>query len=146
MYSKILIPVDGSDTSKTAAKKGVELASKFGSSVHAIYVIDPESFFRKIKTTDPIGMEKAWKNARLDFEKEGTLALNEVKILCKEKRVPFTEEILEGKPGVEIVNIAKDKNFDLIVMGSAKISNKFLLGSVAEHVVRNAHCSVLISK
>lgn len=146
MYSKILIPVDGSDASKTAAKKGVELASKFGSSVHAIYVIDPESFFGKIKTTDPIAMEKAWKNARLDFEKEGALALNAVKILCEEKRVPFTKELLEGKPGLEIVNIAKDKNFDLVVMGSAKITNKFLLGSVAENVVRNAQCSVFISR
>lgn len=146
MYSKILIPVDGSDTSKKAAARGIELAAKFGSTVHAVYVIDPESFFGKIKTTDPIAMEKTWKNARLEFEEEGALALNAAKIMSEEKKVPFTKEILEGKPGTELVKIAKEKNFDLIVMGSAKITNKFLLGSVAENVVRNASCSVFISR
>jgi len=146
MYKKILIPVDGSEISEKATMKGIELAEKFKSSVFAVYVIDKASFFGKIKTTDPREMEKQWASIKIESQKEGEKALNVVENAAKEKNIPFAKEILEGKPGNEIVKAASNKNIDLIVMGSAKITNKFLLGSVAEHVVRNAACSVLICR
>lgn len=146
MYSKILIPVDGSETSEEASRRGIEVAAKCGSSVHAVYVIDRESFFGKIKTTDPTEMERQWMNTKLEFKREGEKALSAVENMAREKRIPFTKEMLEGKPGSEIIKAVNDRNIDLVVMGSARITNKFLLGSVAENVVRNVACSVLISR
>ena len=44
MFKQILVPIDGSDTSKLALAKALGLAKAFGSAVTAIYVIDPYPF------------------------------------------------------------------------------------------------------
>ena len=44
MYKHLLVPVDGSDTSKLAVDKAAVLAKAFGSRVTVIYVIDPYPF------------------------------------------------------------------------------------------------------
>jgi nucleotide-binding universal stress UspA family protein len=54
-------------------------------------------------------------------------------------------ELRKGSPFLEIVRYAKDKNIDLIVLGTHGRSglSHVLLGSVAERVVRKAPCPVL---
>ncbi len=53
-----------------------------------------------------------------------------------------------GKPTVEILRVAEESNCDLIVMGThgRRGLARMLMGSVAEHVVRNATCAVLVVK
>jgi nucleotide-binding universal stress UspA family protein len=54
--------------------------------------------------------------------------------------------ILEGSPADEIVNFAEKNDIDLIVMGTQGKSaiQRFLIGSVAENVVRHSKKIVLI--
>jgi nucleotide-binding universal stress UspA family protein len=56
--------------------------------------------------------------------------------------------IVEGLPFQAIIDIAKDKNVDLIVMGTHGRTGLIhvLMGSVAEKVVRLAPCSVLVTR
>jgi len=56
--------------------------------------------------------------------------------------------VLDGKPAAEIVRYAKEQNIDLIVIGTQGKQGieRFLLGSVAETVIRSAHCRVLVVK
>jgi nucleotide-binding universal stress UspA family protein len=56
--------------------------------------------------------------------------------------------MLEGDPTREIVRLAREKECDLIVMGTHGWTGltRLLMGSVAEHVVRKAHCPVLTVK
>jgi nucleotide-binding universal stress UspA family protein len=56
--------------------------------------------------------------------------------------------IADGEPGEEIVRVATERNCDLIVMGTHGRTGleRLLMGSVAEKVMRDAKCSVLVVK
>jgi len=56
--------------------------------------------------------------------------------------------LAEGVPAEEIVNVARDKRCDLVVMGTHGRTGlgRLLMGSVAELVVRRATCPVLTVK
>jgi nucleotide-binding universal stress UspA family protein len=62
--------------------------------------------------------------------------------------VPVDVNEISGEPGAEIVAAAQKCNADLIVMGTHGETGfgRFLIGSVAEHVVRHAPCAVLTLK
>jgi len=54
----------------------------------------------------------------------------------------------EGRTVQEILKVARDSEFELIVMGARGISKirEMLLGSVSDGVIRNAPCPVLVTK
>jgi universal stress protein A len=62
--------------------------------------------------------------------------------------VKYEHHYLRGSPVVEILTFAEDKNVDLIVMASHGRTGlpRLLMGSIAEGVMRKAHCPVLIVK
>jgi len=64
------------------------------------------------------------------------------------KGVAVDARLAEGEPAVVIVDLARETGADLIVIGSHGRSglSRLLMGSVAEHVVRNASCPVLTVK
>lgn len=67
----------------------------------------------------------------------------------KENGLPETTHILvnHGNPYHTILEVAEDKNVDLIVMASHRPGwEDYLLGSVAAKVVRHAKCSVLVQR
>jgi nucleotide-binding universal stress UspA family protein len=58
----------------------------------------------------------------------------------------FTTEVTSGRAFVEMVNCARERNADLIVLratGAASLE-KIVVGSTAERVPKEAHCSVLV--
>jgi nucleotide-binding universal stress UspA family protein len=61
------------------------------------------------------------------------------------KAVRYQAMVREGNPHHEILKVAKELQADLIVMGPRGKTGlaQFLIGSVAERVVRHAHCPVL---
>jgi len=67
------------------------------------------------------------------------------KIVLPDPSVPCVRRVTVGDPASEIVNVAKEENVDLIVMSThgRKGISRLLMGSVAELVVRRAHCPVL---
>ena len=62
--------------------------------------------------------------------------------------IPVHHVFLEGDPAAEIVRYAKDANIDQIVMGTHGRTgvDRLLMGSVAEKVMRDAPCSVMVVK
>jgi nucleotide-binding universal stress UspA family protein len=62
--------------------------------------------------------------------------------------IPVTHVFLEGDPATEIVRYARDTGVDRIVMGThgRTGTERLLMGSVAEKVLRDAPCSVLVVK
>jgi len=56
--------------------------------------------------------------------------------------------LLSGVPATELLQLAEDRHVDLIVLGSHGRTGlaRLLMGSVAEQVVRGAHCPVLVVK
>ena len=77
--------------------------------------------------------------------KEGKDAVAQVEIIADEMGVPYEGAVVEGNPGSEIMRFAEEKGVDIIVMGTVGRTglDKFLLGSVAEKVVRGSRIPVL---
>jgi len=149
MISKVLLPVDGSERSIKAAKKGIEIAHKFNAEIYGIYVVPSQSMLiDKIVFGDTTKLPEELKRITMEERENGKNILNMIENIVSEKfpRGTFRKQILEGDPKKEIINVAERNNIDLIVMASSKIHNRFLIGSVTEHVIRNSPCAVMIVK
>ena len=136
-FNKILIPTDGSEYTKEAITKGLELAKVLDAEVTALYVVDQTSFIN-------FPMDSTIVSVYSLLEKEGKDAVENVKSEGAKLGLSVNVKIEEGSPPRKILEISKQ--YDLIVMGTLGRTgvSKLLLGSVAEKVVRFADCPVLV--
>jgi nucleotide-binding universal stress UspA family protein len=141
MYDRILIPTDGSDEARKAARHGIDLASALGGSVHALYVMDLPGVPRALSLRDD---EEA---VREQYEQYGERVTAAVDDMAAEAGVECTTAIKSGTVHEEIVKYAADEDLDVIVMGTG-YQGRFgaLLGTVAEKVVRAATVPVISTK
>ncbi|MBO4357533.1 MAG: universal stress protein [Candidatus Methanomethylophilaceae archaeon] len=137
VFSKILVPTDGSEYTKPAIKQAVELAKLTGAQITALYVLD-----QTVLTNMP--MDTAVMNVYKTLEKEGQDAVNYVMELATEAGVKAELSVKEGTP-VKVI-LEESQNYDVIVMGTLGRTgmSKLLMGSVAERVVRAASCPVMV--
>ena len=138
-YRNIVIATDGSENSKRAISYGIEIAKLSGATVHALYVVDTSSF-------SSIPMDAGWEAMYEILRKEGKKAVSEVKERGEVSGVEVREVLWEGHPSNEIIDFAENNNADLIVMGTLGKTglDRFLMGSVAEKVVRGSKVPVLV--
>ena len=135
---KILCPIDHSDCSKEALKYAVSFAMKDEAKLLLLHIIDIRSFNDGLEAMS------------IQIPDEETLEQLRVKLLnCipEEIRDDMDVEalVVQGIPFAEIIGTAKEKDIDMIVIGShgrTGISH-MMLGSVSEKVVRKAPCPVL---
>jgi len=140
-YRKIMVATDGSESVRRAVETAVEIAKISGAKLYAVYVIASEGF--SIIYPKNVG----WERAILEyFRAEGKEATDYVENLGKVADVEVEPVILEGTPANELVDFAERSDIDLIVMGTLGRTGiqKFLLGSVAENVVRHSKRPVLV--
>jgi nucleotide-binding universal stress UspA family protein len=139
-YKKILIAIDNSAWSMKAAKAGFALAHGLQAAVGLLYVIDRS---KEVVNAD-LGITPA---------QSGTVLLQEAgQVIEQYIRLyqgagPVERFTPEGVPEQEIVNISREWQADMIVMGTHGRSGigKLLTGSVAEHVIRHAAIPVLVT-
>lgn len=138
-YRNIVIATDGSENSQRAISYGIEIAKLSGATVHALYVVDTVSF-------SSIPMDAGWESMYDTLKNEGEKAISEVKERGKVSGVEVREVLLEGHPSNEIIDFAEKNNVDLIVVGTLGKTglDRFLMGSVAEKVVRGSKVPVLV--
>jgi nucleotide-binding universal stress UspA family protein len=138
MFKKILVATDGSDHGFRAAKVALDLGKISGGKVTAIYVADTNK-------TSHLPDDMLLFSIRELLLKEGKEALKQVEAEAKEMGVDYEGVVAEGNPGSEIIAYAESANMDIIIMGAVGRTgiDKFLLGSVAEKVVRNSRVPVL---
>ena len=138
-YRNIVIATDGSENNKRAISHGIEIAKLSGATVHALYVVDTSAF-------SSIPMDAGWEEMYEILKREGEKAVFEVKELGEAPGVEVREVLLEGHPSNEIINFAENNNADLIVMGTLGKTglDRFLMGSVAEKVIRGSKVPVLV--
>ncbi|MHC1680762.1 MAG: universal stress protein [Methanomassiliicoccales archaeon] len=137
LFKKILIPTDGSEYTKAAVSKGLEMAKATGAEVTALYVVDQTSFIN-------FPMDSTIISVYTLLEREGEEAMEYVKKEAEKLGVKLTTRIEEGTPSRKIVDLSAEH--DLVVMGTLGRTgfSKLLLGSVAERVVRFAKCPVMV--
>jgi nucleotide-binding universal stress UspA family protein len=130
---KIVYPTDFSSYSNQAYFHAVALAENHGASLTVLFVYNPEQ-----KMPAPAGRGEPRQYWRDQLEQ----------IRPVNPRIPVQHVFLEGDPASEIVRYGRDNGADLIVMGTHGRTGveRMLLGSVAEKVLRDASCSVLVVK
>ena len=138
MFENVLIATDGSKHSERAAKIGIEIAKLSGGKVISVYVADTS---RMSHLPDDMLLF----SIRDILMREGKDATDYVEGLARESGVESEKVVLEGNPGEEILRYAEQHGASLVVMGSVGRTglDRFLLGSVAEKVVRNSKAPVL---
>jgi len=138
MFKKILAATDGSEHGLRAAKVALELGKISGGKVTAIYVADTNR-------TSHLPDDMLLFRIRELLLKEGKEALKHVETLAKHMDVASESVVVEGNPGSEIISYAQSEGMDIIIIGAVGRTglDKFLLGSVAEKVVRSSKIPVL---
>lgn len=138
-YRNIVIATDGSENTQKAISYGIEIAKLSGATVHALYVVDTSSF-------SSIPMDAGWEAMYEILKKEGEKAVSEVKKQGEAAGVDVKEVIEEGHPSNAILEFSENNNVDLVVMGTLGKTglDRFLMGSVAEKVVRGSKIPVMV--
>lgn len=138
-YKKFLIAVDDSAFSMKAAKAGFALAHAIKAMIGILYVVDKS---KEVSNTD-LGMTPAQSQTILLREAEKTIEQYIKMYNGIDKIFRFTPE---GFPEQEILNIAKEWEADLIIMGTHGRSGlgRILTGSIAEYIIRHAEIPVMV--
>ena len=134
---KILFPTDFSTLSDAALKHATTLAKDTGATLVIVHVEEPPAaygggeMYYGLPDPDVADLQKM---------------LEAVK--PTDPSVTFEHRLVTGQPAREIVELAKEKGVDLIVMGTHGRTGlgRILMGSVAEAVVRHAPCPVFTFK
>lgn len=143
---KILCPSDFSENAQEALQYALHLMLKDDdATLYLIHVVDSRVFDYggPIYEQEPYVTRVALDQSTREQLEKKLLARIPEKI---QNRVETT--ILFGVPFLEIISTAKDKNIDLIVIGTHGRTGiaHMLIGSVAEKIVRKAPCPVLTVK
>ena len=142
VYKKILVPVDGSAFSFSAAKYAIALAKPSGAEVICVHSIvnPPYMTYPSAGMMIPRYIEEAKTEASGWFD--------QIKAMAAPAGVKVTTDTILDVFSItdSILNYAKAHNVDLIVMGTHGRSGvkRLLMGSVASGVVAHAGCPVLV--
>jgi nucleotide-binding universal stress UspA family protein len=134
--NRILLATDLSTSSEGASDEAIQLARALGAELLAVSVIDSER---------PAPFER--QSARMDQRRAAReLAAQVLVVRGRRAGVPTSFLVWEGDPGPSIVDAADAEAADLVVIGSRGRNRleRAVLGSVSDHVLRHAHCPVLI--
>lgn len=138
---RLLLPVDFSRCTDQAALFACTLCKQLQAELHLLHVLE------KHASTTPVfvgglAVPTLALESRHDADQALLAAINPRDALG----LPITRVTAEGEPAVEIARYAQQADIDLIVMGSHGRTGlrHLLLGSVAERVIREAACPVLV--
>ena len=133
---KIIFPTDFSTAAEVGMPEAESLAKARGATLVVLHVQEPLM---------------AYEGALYYGPNEPTTELLDRmlhEVVLEDKTIPVEYRLAMGDPATEIVRVANEEHADLIVMGTHGRSgfSRFLMGSVAELVVRHANCPVLTYK
>jgi nucleotide-binding universal stress UspA family protein len=146
MYDHILIPTDGSDAAENAVEQAIDLAEKYGATVHALYVVDVDATNLSLGTEQVDRIRQGGLDDMPEVRAEADEATGFVADAGAERGVTVEEHVTAGSPARAIRRFVEDNHIDLVVMGSHGRSglSRVVLGSVAEKVLRRTRLPVLV--
>ncbi|GHD63683.1 universal stress protein [Jeongeupia chitinilytica] len=143
MYDRILVPVDGSDTSNHGLREALRLAKRLGAQLRLLHVVDPQlvyiDFGGMVNVSDYVE----------SIRKAGREVLAEAVKIAEAEGVPTDAELREKNGGtVADLVLAEAKKWEagMIVMGThgRRGIRHLVLGSDAMGVVREAAIPVVL--
>ena len=139
---KIMVPIDFSNFSRNALTQAVCLAEEFGASILLLHILEPQAH-RQTLTGASATAKGRDDERRMNYREQmlEDLRRNEIRSGLKSNSL-----LQKGKPYESIINMAKARDVDLIIMAThgATGLKHVLIGSTTERVVRQAPCPVLV--
>ncbi len=134
-HETVVVPVDFSEESQNALRGAVELAGDAGK-VYVVHVLPP---------LEAISPAVVWGDLSDETRIEAVKTYAS-KFLKDQGAESANIEVRVGSPGYEVTEYAQEINADVIVISSHGYHGikRMLLGSVAEAVIRHAHCAVYV--
>ncbi|WP_224333561.1 universal stress protein [Haloprofundus halobius] len=134
MFDTIVIATDGSESVRRAVAVALDIAETFDAEVHALYVVDSGEV-----DSSPERLREEMRDA---LHERGEEALETVRA---ETDRDVTTAVREGRPAAVIGDYAREHDADVVATGTRGRhgENRFLIGSVAERVVRTCPVPVL---
>lgn len=138
-FQRILLATDFSDPSFCAAELAILMAKTFGGSLDVLHVLESGAAWM----TD--GVTYLPPNYFEEIEKHAAERLEAVIPREDWDKLAVTLVMRKGAPFLEIIRYARERNMDLIVLGTHGRGSlaHVLMGNVAEKVVRKAPCAVM---
>lgn len=144
---KILVTIDGSESSKKAAEYAISLAKKYNAQLFLLYVQYSElgfAYSNLLGVTTPKAIKDVLETQKKDVQKW----FNEIKNKLKTANISVVDKIIISASSIvgEIVGFADKEKIDFIILGTRGRTGlkKLLLGSVAEGVVTHSSCPVMV--
>jgi nucleotide-binding universal stress UspA family protein len=146
MPRKILVYIDGTEQSVTAAQYAICLASYYHADLIALYVINTRAMEDLLKAR--IFLKEEQVEYEHDMEADAERYLNYVNELALKKGVSLSKKSSRGSVHKEIINTIQEEDIDLLIIGElARIrSRRDEFYDETERAMRTAPCSVLIVK
>lgn len=141
LNKKLLIALDGSNHSKNAVKKIINIyLSMKDCELHIIHVFQ--------KSPNISDLKHANFNVSELLRQKATTILRPLLLLLEESRCPYHLEIAIGDPAEEIISYAKELQPLMVIVGSRGLNTlgEVLLGSVSHKVVHDSSFPVLVVK
>jgi len=135
MYKTILLPTDGSEQSKKAEQKALEMAEQTGADLHALHVIDTRHMSEPALSSMELITDEA--------EDQAMDLLKDIVEDGEERGVDVTSRCCHGVPHDEILTYADEIDVDLIVMGYRGHTHDQKMGSVVNRVLNDTDRQVL---
>ena len=143
MFRSIVVGTDGSDTARQAVEEAIGLAKAVGASIELVSAYEPIPNQRLREEARAAPADMQWMvNPREDVD----ATLRDACEAIEAAGVAVTPYAREGDPADAILDVAEERDADLIVVGNKGMTGakRFLLGSVPNKVSHHAPCSVLI--
>ena len=144
MYRRILVPLDGSVLAEKVLPHAIAVAKAIGAEVTLVTVVQhtlggPGKAY--LETLPEVVAER-----KTAVNAEAKIYLEKVQRELKERGVAAHGDTLEGDVAAAIIGYAEQKGIDLIAMATHGRSglDRFILGSIAEKVVRGTLKPVLL--
>ncbi len=141
MGTKILIPVDGSTTAGRTLEKIIALKDRFPKELTLLHVVDVDKLAYRMIPEFQIEM------IRENAGKAGQLVLDDKAATLAEAGFSVEARLEFGSPRQTICKIANDENFQVMIIGRRESTGEIrdvLFGSVANYVLHNVACPVLL--
>ena len=143
---KIMVYIDGTEQSITAAQYAICLSKAAGAELIALYVVNTRALSDLVKARIFLEVEQV--EYQRDLIADADKYLNHVKNLARQKGVAIETESKSGTPYLEVKNAVIEHGIDLLVIGELSHirSRRDEFFNETERAMRNVPCSVLVVK
>jgi nucleotide-binding universal stress UspA family protein len=149
--NKILIGIDGSDSSFNAASYAIDLSKKFNSEIILLSIVPSKIHHGDSSGVFGMVLQSYFNDYKKEAEKWFKEIINQIgneENSETDKKIKTDVITTPFSIAASILNYAEERNVDLIIIGTRGKSGikKMLLGSVASDVVTYSYCPVLVTK